>query len=373
MSTRFARLLGFGLLFIFGLFSLTSVSALASVNILPAGANPSDPEDRGWFLYRLEAGQTVEDRVLLTNSSNRDITVELKGRDAEITAEGAFTVISSQLANQQAGRWIEFSSEQYTVPAAQSIEVPFQVSVPATTPSGEYGAGLAVQEIGSGGDRQAGNVTIKTRNAVRMYVTVGSELTISGEANGLNIIDPEDENFALERRTRSTLGRENLMVQFRARNTGNVFGTLRGEYEVRFPSGEVYSGTLNRDLAADNLAKVFYLDTKLPYEVGTTTATITYEITPLNATEVSAEGELSGTLQDEVTLTQEQIENFAPARSPIVVTDASEASSGAITAAPVPAPAETEERDPTRLLITIAVGLLAAILVLQVVNLVRKK
>ena len=353
------------------LFALT-LPLHASVNILPVGTNPNDPNDKGWFLRAVEAGESFEDAVVLTNSSNEDLLVELKGRDAEITSEGAFTVISSQLQNQKAGRWIEFQAEEYTVPAASSITVPFTVSVPPDTPSGEYGAGLAVQRLGSGGDRQAGNVTIKTRSAVRMYVTVGKDLTLIGDVKNLNIIDPEDENFALERRKRSTLGRENLIVQFLAQNTGNVYGSLRGDYEVRFPSGEIYTGELNRDLATNVPAKDFYIDTKLPYEVGTTTATLNYEITPLNASEVAGEN-LTGTLTDEVTLTQEQIDSFAPARSRIEVFDAP-ADSGSIAPAPAVTQEEPEEKqDYTQILITVAVVLLAAILVLQIVNLVRKK
>ena len=372
LSTLYASLrLSLGLLT--ALLLTFSLPIHASVNILPQGADPRDPDDRGWFLYQVEPGEEVEDAVVLTNSSNEDLLVQLKGRDAEITAEGAFTVISSQLQNQNAGRWIEIEAEEYTVPASSSITVPFTVNVPASTPSGEYGAGLAVQQLGTSGDRQAGNVTIKTRSAVRMYVTVGSDLTLTGNVNDLNIIDPEDEDFALERRKRSTLGRENLIVQFLAQNTGNVYGSLQGDYEVRFPSGEVYTGELNRDLATNVPAKDFYIDTRLPYEVGTTTATVNYEITPLNASEVAGEN-LTGTLTDEVTLTQEQIDNFAPARSPIQVTDGP-VSSGSITDAPAvvePEP-ESEEQDYTQLLITVAVVLLAAILVLQVVNLVRKK
>ena len=66
-----AMLIGVGMLLSF------SLSAYASVGIYPEGFDRTDENDRGWFLYKTQAGSTVEDSVVLTNVSNNDIIVEL--------------------------------------------------------------------------------------------------------------------------------------------------------------------------------------------------------------------------------------------------------------------------------------------------------
>ncbi len=373
--TKIIRSLSQLLLTIFLLTSLwtltTSLHVDASVGILPQGTNINDKNDRGWFVYQVAPGSITEDVVVLTNNSNSETVVELKGRDSEITSDGAFTVVSNSLENKSAGGWIRLDAEKYSIPAAQSIEVPFKIQVPQDASAGEYGAGLAVQEIGDEAGVQSGNVTIKTRNAVRMYIAVEGDLSLDSNVGSLNIIDPEDENFAIEKSKRSTLGRDNMVMQFQAQNTGNIFGVLSADYTIVFPGGEELKGTLKRDLAPGIPIKDYYIETQKPYNEGETKITFSYSVKPLNVLEGFAQGNLEGSLEDSLTLTQDQIDAFAPARNPLVVSPNNTSSTkGAISEEPEVKSDDDTENETRKLMIT-AIVFLVIILILQIANFFR--
>jgi hypothetical protein len=355
-----------------GVFNIVSISTNASVNIIPKTSDPKNQNDKGWILHTLKPGGSAEDAVVLSNPSNEDITVEVKGRDVEITQEGSYTVISNKLENQQAGKWIVFDSETYAIPAAKSITVPFKIQIPTDAKSGEYGAGIAVLQLGDKNGDKSGNVTIKTRSASRVFITVEGDLKLDGKAEKLNIIDPKDENFLLETKKRSSLGKDNLIFQFLAQNTGNVYATLEGSYTVDFPDGEKFTGTLKQDIATNTPIKEFYIETKKPYKAGTTKVTLDYVIVPLNIKSLLSNAPKS-TLTDSLTLTQEEVDKFAPARSKLIITKDDSKSGGKISE---PVKALVEKSKPNKIseyLVYIIIGLLFVIVLLLGLNLKKKK
>lgn len=370
-NLRILAYLLIGILFTLNILGPVTIPTEASVGILPQGTDIRNEEDKGWFIYKVAPGAIREDKVVLTNNSNEEIVVDLKGRDSEITSDGAFTVISNELQNKAAGRWIRLDAEKYSIPPAQSIEVPFTIQVPLDAAPGEYGAGLAVQQIGDESGSKTGNVLIKTRNAVRMYIAVEGDLSLDGNVGSLNIIDPKDENFAIEKSKRSSLGRDNMIVQFQAQNTGNIFGVLNASYTVNFSDGEELTGTLKRDLTPGIPIKDYYIETRKPYLAGETKVSFEYTIEPLNVTEGFNASSLSGNLEDVLNLTQEEVDAFAPARSPIEVSSTSNSGTkGAVTEEPTPDKVEEDNGIERKLLIT-AIVFLVIILLLQIVNFAR--
>ncbi|NJL96893.1 DUF916 domain-containing protein [Candidatus Gracilibacteria bacterium] len=244
-----------------------SIPIKADVGIIRQDNQYKKNSKNGWFVYQMKAGEEIEDVAVLTNSTNSDQNVEIYGRDAEITSDGIYTVVSNKLQNKDAGNWVKFEKNIINVPAATTIEVPFKVQVPEGTVSGEYGAGVAVLSIDDNKDGGA-NVVVKTRNAVRMYITVVGDLKLDSEVKDLNIIDPTDEDYASERNTRGYIGCDNIVAKYTAKNVGNVYSNLNGKYKITFPDKQVKEGEVNSLLAPGYGERTFYVRSDLLFQAG---------------------------------------------------------------------------------------------------------
>jgi hypothetical protein len=276
-----------------------------------------DNPDSQRFVYTLNAGETKEDNARISNDSNNEEKVEIMSRDGEITSDGALAIISNSLQNTQAGKWIQLDQKNYTIPAKNNVKVPFKISVPAGTPSGEYYAGLSVMEVGSGGAAQGGgNVAVKTRVAVKVFILVKGSLEANTKVDSLNIIDPKDSDFNVERAKWGKLGKDNMYLSYKAENTGNIFLRLVSKYKITLPDGSVSEGETSQDLPPKTGARKFYIDTdKKPYKAGTTKVELKYEAKPVNKIEGDVKnGTLSGTLNDELNMSQDEVDKFAQSR-----------------------------------------------------------
>jgi hypothetical protein len=349
---------------------------LADIGIEPKDKNSLTSNENNWLVYKTDKGSVIEDAVVLTNNSNEDVIVEIKGRDAEITSDGKYTILSSTLVNASTGQWIQFATENFTIPSSSSITVPFKIVVPQDAPSAEYGAGISVQQLGTRGEEKSGNVTIKTRNALRLYITVGKELSLDGAVNTLNIIDPKDEDFELQKKKRSNIGRDNFSSFYKAQNIGNINSLLSGEYKITFPSGKEVTKSIKQELFTNTPAKEFYLDgAGEAYQAGTTKISLSYTLTPLNPQEGLNNKNVSGTLEDSVTLTQEEIDAFGLAKTKTEVAVGSKENAGIVSEQPV-APEVKEEKEDKNILLYVGIGLLSVVLLLQIINMIldrRKK
>jgi hypothetical protein len=279
-----------------------------------------DNPDSQRFVYTLNAGETKEDNARISNDSNNEEKVEVMSRDGEITSDGALAIISNSLQNTQAGKWIQLDQKDYTIPAKNNVKVPFKISVPAGTPSGEYYAGLSVMEVGSGGTAQGGgNVAVKTRVAVKVFILVKGSLEANTKVDSLNIIDPKDSDFNVERAKWGKLGKDNMYLSYKAENTGNIFLRLVSKYKITLPDGSVSEGETSQDLPPKTGARKFYIDTdKKPYKAGTTKVELKYEAKPVNKIEGDVKnGTLSGTLNDELNMSQDEVDKFAQSRAAV--------------------------------------------------------
>jgi hypothetical protein len=338
----------------------------------PFNADRSNPNSLK-FVYAVNAGESKQDDARVTNTTTQPVNVEVLGRDGEITSDGAFTVISNTLTNQKAGAWIQLDQTTFSVPANSAIKVPFKVNVPQDTPSGEYYAGLSVIETGDANNKNAGNVTVKTRLAVKMFITVKGDLSADTSVKGLNIIDPKDADYNIERAKYGAIGRENMYVRYEAENTGNLFLRLATKYKVSFPDGSVSEGESNQDLAPSIGNKKFYIETKQPFQVGKTKVELSYEAKPINEVKDGATvttKNVKGTLTDELDLTQADLDNFAASRVQQNKQASDEQKNGPRDPIIIK---EAGKKGLDSVLIGIIIALLVALVALQVFNILRKK
>jgi hypothetical protein len=363
------------------IFSLISVLTLitplvAAQPAFAAGLEPFNADknnsDTLRFKYTVNAGETKQDDAKVSNPTNQPINVEVLGRDGEITSDGAFTVISNSLENQKAGKWIQLDQTKYNVPGTTATKVPFKVVVPGDATPGEYYAGLSVIETGDANAQSSGNVTVKTRVAVKMFITVRGDLQANTDVKSLNIIDPSDSDFNIERAKYGAIGRENMYVRYEAENTGNLFLRLATKYKVTLPDGSVSEGESNQDIAPKLGSRKFYIETKQAFKAGKTKVELNFEAKPINTPENPGEvknGTLKGTLTDELNITQDQIDKFAQSRVETNKNADDAAKNGPRDPITVREPANNTT---TYILIGIIIALLTAIIGLQVYNSMKK-
>ncbi|KMO95060.1 COG1470 family protein [Streptomyces roseus] len=130
------------------------------------GAGPARP----YFYLAGPPGTVLEDRLALTNTSDREHTVTLRGADAYNTADGALAVSPAAPPAAAAGRggaapgagsWISFGPAGIVrIPPRTRAVVPFTVTLPPASPPGDHPAAVIASEDG----REAG---------VRIHLRVG--------------------------------------------------------------------------------------------------------------------------------------------------------------------------------------------------------
>ncbi|MFD5511255.1 hypothetical protein ACFWIB_26260 [Streptomyces sp. NPDC127051] len=111
------------------------------------GAAPTRP----YFYLAGPAGTVLEDRLALTNTSDRERTVTLRGADAYNTADGALAVRpptpaaggSQSGAAPGAGSWISFgTAATVKIPPRTRAVVPFTVTLPPAALPGDHPAAV---------------------------------------------------------------------------------------------------------------------------------------------------------------------------------------------------------------------------------------
>ncbi|MFE2552586.1 hypothetical protein ACFXGI_29130 [Streptomyces sp. NPDC059355] len=130
-----------------------------------AGAAPARP----YFYLAGPAGTVLEDRLALTNTSDRERTVTLRGADAYNTAAGALAVRPADPAaaglrsgaDPGAGSWFSFgAATTVKVPPRTRAVVPFTVTLPPGSLPGDHPAAV----IAAADGREVG---------VRVHLRVG--------------------------------------------------------------------------------------------------------------------------------------------------------------------------------------------------------
>ncbi|MER7467566.1 hypothetical protein [Streptomyces sp. NPDC097981] len=146
--------------------------AAALLSAAPGGAAADEPgwtaepaaggaaAARPYFYLAGPAGTVLEDRLALSNTSDRERTVTLRGADAYNTADGAFAVRPAEAAPAAVGRqggdpvtgagsWISFGAAgTVKIPPRTRAVVPFTVTVPPASFPGDHPAAVVAAADG---------------------------------------------------------------------------------------------------------------------------------------------------------------------------------------------------------------------------------
>ncbi|MFI0085925.1 WxL protein peptidoglycan domain-containing protein [Streptomyces bobili] len=195
---------------------------------------------RPYFYVSADRGQTIEDKVVVVNRTDRPLTFKLYAADAYNTArDGGFAVRTPGERMRGVGAWAKPAKDRVTVPGRKSVTVPFTIRVPADAEPGDHpGAIVALDER----VEQAGaGVALGVRRAVgaRVYLQVGGPT--------LPALAVEDVRFGHDRPLVPGFGDSTATISYTLHNTGNV--TLDPKVELR-ARGLFGRTLLARDLTA---------------------------------------------------------------------------------------------------------------------------
>ncbi|SER79655.1 protein of unknown function [Streptomyces sp. yr375] len=170
---------------------------------------------RPYFYVSADPGQTIEDKVVVANKTDQPLTFRLYAADAYNTArDGGFAVKSAGEKMRGVGAWAELPEDRVTVPARQTVTVPFTVKVPEGAEPGDHpGAIVALDERVDKGD---GALALGVRRAVgaRVYLTVGGPT--------LPALAVENVHVSHHQPLIPGLGDSTATISYTLHNTGNV-------------------------------------------------------------------------------------------------------------------------------------------------------
>lgn len=156
---------------------LLSTGAAHAENTVGIGISPANdkgkPDGRSRFTYQAKPGQTITDRVRVTNTGSTKLEITLFAADAYNDEKGDFALADSNDKKAGSSAWVTFDGRPklgLTLKRGESKTVAFTVAIPADASPGDHPAGIIASAV------SGGQVTVERRIANRMYVRVSGDL-----------------------------------------------------------------------------------------------------------------------------------------------------------------------------------------------------
>nr|WP_272898165.1 DUF916 domain-containing protein [Agromyces seonyuensis] len=180
--------------------------------------------ERENYDYLLEAGDSLDDAIVVTNHGDEPLELAVYAADGFTGESGALDLLAEGETSTAVGAWITADATSVHLEPAASVEVPFHVAIPEDAMPGDYAGGI-VTTLAS---EQDGGVSVDRRLGIRVQVRVGGELApaLVVEDVHLEYATPLDP-FATAPAT----------VTYTVRNTGNARLTAAQTVAVAGPFG----------------------------------------------------------------------------------------------------------------------------------------
>lgn len=250
-----------------GAFVSPLVQAAGGVGGRPANPDPDNPRTQSIFIYNLKPGESKKDSIFLSNGSDEDQTVEIYPVDGVLTNMGSYTCEQKVEERQMVGAWVKLDKNEVTIPARGDTTIGFTVTVPQRVDVGEHNGCIAIQRIDGDDDDQiagGGAIQLKTRQAVRMAVTIPGDIHRKVGIDSFQRIKTENlPQFDI-----------NLI------NSGNVSADVDINIETKDMFGNtVYSNGGQYVSIGDSKLRLLFDDAKQPFWGGyfTSKASIAYD------------------------------------------------------------------------------------------------
>lgn len=178
-----------------------------------------EQNNRRYFFLNASAGETIQDTVVITNSSDRQMTFKVYGADAFNTPrDGAFSVRRIDDVQKGVGLWLKVADGQDTITLAPKtrVAVPFSIVIPPNAEPGDHIGGILALNNEALGQQQQGQlrVDLKMQVGARIYLKVNGP-TVPG-MNVRNVWVERDSGFG------EFFGSGDAVIHYTIHNTGNV-------------------------------------------------------------------------------------------------------------------------------------------------------
>lgn len=134
--------------------------------VSPAAPNSLKP---GIFLYEAKPGDTINDTVLIKNTSQESYELNIYGTDRTVNEEGSKAFKKGWEEMTEMGPWIEVEQHTWTLENEETKTIPFQITVPVNTPHGVYQGGIAFEKFF---EAQGGSINTALRIIKDVEVTI---------------------------------------------------------------------------------------------------------------------------------------------------------------------------------------------------------
>ncbi|MFF2408945.1 WxL protein peptidoglycan domain-containing protein [Streptomyces sp. NPDC058092] len=197
---------------------------------------------RPYFYLSADPGATLDDKVTVTNKTDRPQTFRLYAADAYNTArDGGFAVRAQHEKQRSVGAWARTDRDRVTVRPHGSVTVPLTITVPEDAEPGDHpGALVALDERIDPAD--AGAVAVGIRKAVgaRIYLRVNGPT--------MPALSVDDVRVEHSQPLVPGTGKSRAVISYTLHNRGNV--TLNPKVALRA------EGLFGRTLLARDLKKI---------------------------------------------------------------------------------------------------------------------
>jgi hypothetical protein len=165
-------------------FAADEPSADASVrwSVVPSGA--TGPDGRTSIEHVLDPGASVDDFIAVRNVSSTGVTFALTPADGFFTRAGRFDILPHDQPSMAAGTWIKMP-DSVTVPAGQTVVVPFTIEVPAQVEPGDHAAGITASILSVHTAEDGTAVGVESRVGVKVLTRVTGDITPSADVRQL--------------------------------------------------------------------------------------------------------------------------------------------------------------------------------------------
>ena len=138
-------------------------------------ADESGKDDRASIQHALDAGASVIEHISVQNLGDREETFRLSAADGFTTSNGRFDMLASDKESTGSGTWIDIADE-VTVPAGESVLVPFSITVPEQAEPGDHSAGVAASVATRQAVENGASLSVESRMGVKVTTRVKGEL-----------------------------------------------------------------------------------------------------------------------------------------------------------------------------------------------------
>jgi hypothetical protein len=227
MMLKPARVL-FGLLATASTLAVTGGSAHAAqgtdiVQATPAPGSHLDPHS-SYYVLTMSPGQTVTQKVTITNPNSHAVLVDIGGVDAGTSGATGASYGTPSSQPKSTGEWITFVTDQLQLQPDTGRTVPFTISVPSNVGPGQYLAGVSAAV-----PLDATHSTVQAQgHSAKFNVTLEPQRILAVE---VDVPGPRQPHLAVTG-VRPVVQGDTLRLQFAIKNSGNAFAKGSGSVTV---------------------------------------------------------------------------------------------------------------------------------------------